>query len=245
MKTSNCPSDYRLDLYWLDLQKDKAESNQDSAHINACPACQERLGQIEEAKKVFQRDIFPQSLPEISSPKRTTNWFRILCLSAVPACLVIFFSLKVFLLDDQAPEPTLKVKGNLALQVWCQRHGQVFRLGQGEALVAGDLLRLRLQLPNDGFLMILADFGQAQPQIWYPLNKVSAGTWTSPESVRFEALDEKLDLLMLRAVFSKTAFKLTDVECILGDTPGQDCKELSMTSLEFKVEQRQDKGPRQ
>lgn len=207
----NCPSDYELDAFWLE---GKPGDHPVQSHLDACERCRERLVEWTEADEKFRTEVFPateEQVVERLSGRRTGLWAfftypRLAAISAVVLAVVLAVSLWH---PGERESTYLGIKGNVGLEVYCHRAGQVFRVHAGDRLLPEDRIRFAVSTPGAGYLMIVSVDQRGEVSLFYPLGPVPAGRAELEGST---ILDESQGAERLYVVFSEQTFDFDTVQ---------------------------------
>jgi hypothetical protein len=210
-----CPSDTLLDRYHLE-ELAAGEGDKVRSHIDLCPRCKQRL---EYRKLGFDahEDLDPARLSNrilsAADERRPKRIWILGGLGAAVAAGLLFMI--VWLQTVPEPEiPTVRVKSGLGLTVFRNRQATVVELESGSSCQEGDLLRFRVDLPEDGHLMVAGVEQNGTLYSAYPIGKsesVAVEKSVSHDLPGAARLDDSLGEEWLHLVLCPKTFSLADL----------------------------------
>jgi len=240
-RTSGCPSDYALDAY---LAAGMPAAHPVRRHLETCPSCRDRLQVHAQVGEMFERDVYPATVDAVVGRlvKRRAAWWQnqlpVLLAAAASLVLVLAVSLRV----DQnggREESYLGVKGTVGVQVIARRAGKTFRLGPGDTLLAGDMLRLVVAPPRAGYLMVVSIDVRGKLDVYWPHGggaamRVAPGEAPLPGSV---VLDEQTGPERILVLWNERPFDEHAVRQAFGQAWGRAGHPASLERLPLDAEQ--------
>jgi hypothetical protein len=241
MNESRCPSDYQLDAFWLE---GKPDGHPVGKHLAGCAECQARWEEIEDAQKVFQQEVFPQS--EQAVVDRSTDllggfkgaFSRMLSvprLAAVSA-LAVLIVLAVTFWPGQDPDDDgsyIGIKGSIGLQVFCQRGDHVFLVNPGDLLLAEDKIRFQVTPSGPGHLLVISVDGNGQVHR-YASSQVAGGEQALPGSI---VLDDSPGDERIFVLFSPENIDFARVQEAVAEGLRSGARPEKMDSLPLELDQ--------
>ncbi len=219
-RAAGCLSEYELDAFWL---AGCPADHPLGRHLESCADCRARLRDHEQARQVFEKDIFPASVDAVAdrlagdSHASRLGWLLSPRLAAVAAFGIVIVLLAVVLWQTPgAPgvDSYSGIKGSVGLQVFCLRAGRVFQMNEGERLLPADHIRFRVSTAGPGFVLVVALDADGGLQT-YAAVRVAGGEQELPGSIVMDEsrADERIfaffaqrtiDFEQVRAAVSKS-----------------------------------------
>ncbi|NMB74680.1 MAG: DUF4384 domain-containing protein [Myxococcales bacterium] len=208
-----CPSDFALDAFELEGRPVVHPLRQ---HLAACPRCQERMEERDQARQVFRREVYPLTVEAVVAAgagapapgARRTPWLLRWALGGAAALALVLVGLWI---GWPHPDPNADgghtgldgIKGPPAIQVFVKRGERVFEIREGEPLRPKDRIRFVVSLPRPGYLRVLSLNGDDATSYYPPPGatpvRLPAGRQELPGATE---LDERAGPERLWIVFS-------------------------------------------
>jgi len=158
MKTNSHISALARDALALGaLDRDTAAHVRD--HLASCPACRDAETTAAELRAQFATRVLPRGLPVRQAP--SWRWLVVPALAALVLLLLV-------LRQPAEPMPAFAVKGAASWQVFANRDGQTFSVGDGFMQADGDRLRFVVRPDSARYLLVASIDGRGAATIYHP-----------------------------------------------------------------------------
>ncbi len=173
-----CPSDLALDAFELEGRPAVHPLRQ---HLAACPRCQERMEERDQARETFRREVYPLTVEAVvaagagapAPSARRASWIFRWALGGAAAMALVLVGLWI---GWPRPDPAAGggraglhgIKGPPAIQVFVKRGERVFEVREGEPLRPKDRIRFVVSLPQPGYLRVLSLNGDDATSFYPP-----------------------------------------------------------------------------
>jgi hypothetical protein len=232
-RDAGCPSEMLLDrFHWGELGSE--ESGAIGAHLEQCSVCRQRMALRQQGFEAFG-ELDPVALrvriqgavtgERGGSARRSwlPGWVAWLAGSAAAAVLAVLVVIAAPWKDEPGAGNGVRAKGSVKLSVFRERAGKVEEAISGDTFLAGDRLRFRVDLPEDGEIMVVGVEQSGAVYPCYPLDGSRASrasrAGTGLELAGAIRLDASLGNERIHLVWCPERFSIGDIEA--GDSPGK------------------------
>jgi hypothetical protein len=158
-------SDLALDR----LRTGEALSVETRAHLESCGQCAARKAELDEDAAAFARAAPIAELAAATRRRLGSHAWQARRRRVVYGAMAMLSAAAVLLLMWRAPEPELRAKGGVALDLFRKRAtGEVEALLPLGRVLPGDALRFRLGTPQAGYATIISIDGAGVVSTYYP-----------------------------------------------------------------------------
>jgi hypothetical protein len=209
-------SSLAIDALALDaLPRDGAER----AHLATCTVCKARVDDAQALRAQLPPRVMVRTLEALDRRARFAVAFRVIAPLAVAAALVVVVLTRTTV-PERAPDaaPELAIKGKPDLQVYALRDRRVFRVDDGDALIAGDEIRFAVTPAGAGYVLIASLDGAGRATIYVPYgggSSVAVDAHARTELPGSIVLDDAPGPERVFAVFTPSPIPAGDVQVAL------------------------------
>ena len=159
MRADSCLSDLRLDEL-LAGELDRDERQPATAHLGRCPACSDRLAELERDRD----DYRARSVARPARPRRRALGVGV-GIAVAAACAVL-------LIREPRPQGT-RSKGTARLGFFITHGDQVRPGGAGEKVQPGDMLSFTLSTDARVYVAVLSRDGAGRASVYFPAGPIT------------------------------------------------------------------------